>query len=726
MTPADPDRSPSGDWGSTPSRGQGVSAARTGESLSVEPVARKSRLRIALKAGARAGSVAAVMGLVVSIFEQAVVQIWAAGRIHPSITERIGGAALGASFFGMAAWIAGSLGFLVAFGRGVERATKVKVVCATAAISIVALFHAFALALRLMLGSSLTVSGVQFFLNSAGHMMSAISSQYIGYVLMLLAGAIVLSGLVAMTVRRVSRAPITVRRVEVYSSFGMTTLAVVAIAAPLPSSITRGAAKTSPEVALIASVGASRRSERFTGETFGVLTGAALDSPKITARAEWSANATEIERRPNVIIVTLETVGANHVGFLGYKRDATPNLDRIAADSLVFERAYSTATHSNYAQMSVISSLFPRRGSALDMYQRLDYPRVLLHDLMSPLGYQTATVSSQDESWQGMQRFQTTATPTYFRHAPDHEGERLDMVTEEIAPDEETIKHAIQWIDRAAGGGSEAREPFSLYVNLQSTHFPYPIPSEAPHPYEPYTPKGTFNYVVWERDDLPTIINRYDNALRYVDAQVGRLYDALAERDLLHDTILIVTADHGENFFDHDMVTHGRSLFEEEARVPFIVHYPAWLDARHVEEPVSTLDVLPTIVDLLGLDPHPGLQGESVAWLGLPGAERSAAVFMNIQGWKHYDGIVCMPYKLVFDPDTDESALYDLVADPHENNDIAKRRPEVVVALETVLLAQIDAQERYHADDEEGRLFRGDRFAPLMLPCPEPAELDPP
>jgi arylsulfatase A-like enzyme len=362
--------------------------------------------------------------------------------------------------------------------------------------------------------------------------------------------------------------------------------------------------------------------------------------------------------------------------------------------------------------MAVISSLFPRRGTALDMYQRLDYPRVLLHDLTHPLGYATATVSSQDESWQGMQRFQATATPTYFRHAPDHPGEHLDMVTEDIAPDEETVKHAIEWIDRVRG------ESFSLYLNLQSTHFPYPIPAAAPHPFQPYEPKGTFNYIVWDKSDHQTIVNRYDNALHYVDAQVGRLYDALAERDLLHDTIIVVTADHGENFFDHDLVTHGRTLYEEEARVPLIVHYPAWVEPRRVDTAVSSLDVLPTIVDLAGLEPHPALQGESVAWAGLPGGERHAAVYMNIQGWKHHEGIVCMPYKLVFDPDTDESALYDLSRDPKEMQDIAGRRPDVVLALETVLFAQMDAQEKYHANDDEGAALRADRFAPMMLPCP--------
>jgi arylsulfatase A-like enzyme len=690
--------------------------AKTGELLAAaQPKAPPAgRLRTALVAGCRAGSVGAGIGLAVAALEQLAIALWAPGRVEATASERLAGGTLGASFFAISAVVAGSFGHYVGSFRSPSAARRGKIALATLAISSVALFHAFALSLRLLLGSSLTVSGVQFFLNSAGHMLQAIGSQYLGYLAAVVAGGAVVAAGVALAVRRVSRAPMTVRRVEVAGSVGLSALALVAVAGPVPSAIKRGAAKTSPEVALISSVaGPSRRADRFSGEGFGLLTKAALDSPPQATRAEWDLAAADSELRPNVIVITLETVGANHVGFLGYPRDVTPNLDRIADRGLVLERAYSTATHSNYAQMGVISSLFPRRGAALDMYHRLDYPRVLLHDLLAPLGYTTGTVSSQDENWQGMLRFQSTGTATYFRHALDHQGERLDMVTEEIAPDEETVRHAIEWIDRADGA------PFSLYLNLQSTHFPYPIPKAAPRPFQPSEPKGTFNYVVWERAELQTIVNRYDNALRYVDQQVGRLYDALAERDLLHDTIIVITADHGENFFDHDMVTHGRSLFEEEARVPLVVHYPAWVDARRVDVPVSTLDVLPTIVDLMGLPPHPALQGESTAWVGLPGNERRAAVFMNIQGWKHYDGIVCLPYKLVFDPDTEVSALYDLERDPKELFDVAQQRPDVTVALEEVLLAQIEAQEVYHADDDDGRLLRKERFAPQMLSCPE-------
>src|SRR5690606_4975372 len=120
------------------------------------------------------------------------------------------------------------------------------------------------------------------------------------------------------------------------------------------------------------------------------------------------------------LLVMLESVATGFVGYLGSDLGVTPNLDSLAESGLVMTRAWSTATHSNYAQMAVLSSLVPRRGLGLDTYETLHYPRVLLHDVFSKLGYAPATISSQDESWQGMHRFQDTGTPHWFADARSH------------------------------------------------------------------------------------------------------------------------------------------------------------------------------------------------------------------------------------------------------------------------------------------------------------------
>ena len=663
-----------------------------------------------LSAASRTATVGALVGGTVSVCEQVALAFAKTPGISLGLFDRVAGLLLTASFAGAAGFLGGGLGYGLGSLVGERAARRSKVALATVLISVVSLFHALALGLRLMMGSSLTISGLKFFFNSARHMLAAITSQYRFHVAVGVGSVVVVSAAVALLVSRAVKPPMNVRRGELVGVLAMAALTVMTIMAPVPLGFAQSTTRTSAELALFSSAKAPRRGGFLGASTLGAT---ALASPEIQQAVAWEASLEDGQHRPNLVLVMLESVGGNHMGYAGYNREASPNLNRIAKQSLVFTRAYSTATHSNYAQMATLSSLFPRRGGSLDVYERLDYPRVLLHDAAFKLGFETATISSQDETWQGMLRFQETGTPTFYRHARDYQGEHLTLGTEDVAPDEDTVRDAIVWIDSVSGS------PFSIYINLQSTHFPYPIPKSAAHPFKPFEPQGTFNYVSWEKEELPIILNRYDNALHYVDTQVGTLYDALADRGLLDDTVFVVTADHGEMFFEHDLVTHGRTLHEEEARVPFIVHYPDGVAPRFVDEAVSTVDVLPTMIELAGAPPHPAFQGESVARLGLGEGSHTAAVFLNIQGWKHYDAVVCMPYKLVFDPDTQQSALYDLATDPREDSDIAKHKPDVVVALSAVLQAQLDAQEAYHADDEQGARLRAERFAPVLLPCPE-------
>jgi arylsulfatase A-like enzyme len=652
----------------------------------------------------------ALLGLGASVVGQALVA--ALGGAHeltvvPSPVQRLAGAAFTACLFGGVLFFA-SLGALVAFRR--RRAHDRRVVAVVALVgAFFAVFHLLGLALRILMGSPLTRTGLEFFANSVSHIVAALTERYVAHLVVLTSlAAVVALGLGRLLRRVLARAPYAPSRAEIGVQSGVFVAAMSTIVLPVPAAFGRAMASISPELAFFASI-ASDHARDGTDE-LGVsspLAAAALVSPSLEASEAWGAVARENGARHNVVLVMLEAVAPSHVGYLGYGRDTTPHLDRIAEKSRRMTRAYSTATHSNYAQMAVLSSLFPRRGQALDMYHRLDYPRVLLHDLAHSLGHASATISSQDETWQGMLRFQRTATPVHYVHALDHVGERLDIGTEQIVPDHVTAERAVRWI-------GEQRGPFSLYVNFQSTHFPYVVPRGHPKRFAPDAPKGVFNYVSWSESDREAIVNRYDNALAYVDAQVGALYDALDERGLLDDTVFVVTSDHGEMFFEHGVVTHGRTLFDGEARVPLLVHHPSALEPGDDDAPVSTLDVLPTIVDLLELPPHPALQGTSFAHRRDEGGPRPA-VFLNIQGWTQLEAIVCEPFKLVHDPGTGRAWLYDLERDPGETRDLATDRPDVAEALRATLAAQVEAQLAYHASVG----MKTSRFAPRMLPCPD-------
>ncbi len=212
------------------------------------------------------------------------------------------------------------------------------------------------------------------------------------------------------------------------------------------------------------------------------------------------------------------------------------------------------------------------------------------------------------------------------------------------------------------------------------------------------------------------MVNRYDNALLHVDEQIGRVMSYLSQSGRLKDTLVIVTSDHGELFWEHEMVTHGRSLVEEEVRVPFLMHYPPALAARDEERLVSTLDVLPLLADILEVPPHPSFQGTGFLRDSEVTSE-DRAIFMNIQGMKTKEAVVCGHQKLVLDRGTGKRELFDLSTDPHEKTDLSNKRPQTTEALSLLLSAQMRAQLRYHNPRDESERQR--RFAPRMAGCSE-------
>jgi arylsulfatase A-like enzyme len=263
-------------------------------------------------------------------------------------------------------------------------------------------------------------------------------------------------------------------------------------------------------------------------------------------------------------------------------------------------------------------------------------------------------------------------------------------------------------------------EPWGVYVNFQMTHFPYKLPPGARGPFAPATPDPkTFRYLSYPESELESAQNRYDNALRYVDEQVGQLYDALVKSDQIDNTIIVLTSDHGELFHQHGMVTHGRSLYEAEARVPLLIHWPSTVRPRASDAPVSHLDILPTLAELIGVAPHPAFQGESFAEPELVDPERKA-IFLNIQGMRTVEGIVCWPYKLIKARQQRHPELYDLSRDPREQEDLFFKDSERVTRLEHLLKAQMSAQLHYH--HPKNQALRDERYAPRLLTCDAPLD----
>ncbi|MBC7171605.1 MAG: sulfatase-like hydrolase/transferase, partial [Polyangiaceae bacterium] len=274
---------------------------------------------------------------------------------------------------------------------------------------------------------------------------------------------------------------------------------------------------------------------------------------------------------------------------------------------------------------------------------------------------------------------------------------------------------AIEWLEKPRSG------PFYLYLNLQQTHYAYRLPPGVAGRFGSSTVNELqargheITYFRVDPDAQEAVRLAYDDALHFVDTQIGRLHAALEAMGELDDTLLVITADHGESFGEAGVDTHGKTLREPEARPPLLFYFPSKLPARDVYEPISHLDVMPTVLDILGLPSYPGHQGATA--LGNAGSARDArGVFLTMQGLRHADAVVCYPWKFVHDRSGRKVELYNLERDPGERRNLAGSRSTIRTRLEAVLDAQIKAQLDYHA---QNRMRSDERFAPRLASCPE-------
>ena len=348
------------------------------------------------------------------------------------------------------------------------------------------------------------------------------------------------------------------------------------------------------------------------------------------------AAAPAVKRRPNVVFVSVEALRADHMGFLGYARATTPRLDEWARGGAVFERAYTVAPVTDRVMPAWLGAMYP------SMYvEALDYRthvlgahRELLTERLQAAGYYTLVVHSY--------------------HLFDDHGlaQGVDELEILATPGQQDAEWATRRTLMRVGERRVAAPDQPLFVWV--------------HYYEPhsrYTPPPA--HALW--GEAP--IDRYDGEIHYVDDQIGVLLARLTELGVLDDAYVIFTADHGEEFLEHGRTMHAYAVYEESVRVPWVIAGPDVV-ARRIPAPVTTLDLTPTLLELLDIPPIPGAQGISQAAALRGGAVVERPFF--IEQWRHgtdriqkiagVDGAT----KVILDLENQLWERYDVLADPLE------------------------------------------------------------
>lgn len=395
---------------------------------------------------------------------------------------------------------------------------------------------------------------------------------------------------------------------------------------------------------------------------------------------------------PNVVVVLTDTLRADRLGCYGNSRGLTPYLDDLAGASVRFEEAASHAPWTLPSIASLLTSLHPAEHGAGGRlrptgpdFRPLDPAVTTLAGALGGEGWTTHAIGNVAflDEWTGVLREFSSV---------DVESPSSNL---EMRSAERTTDAALEWIDghRASDDGDA---PFFLFLHYFDPHAVYAPPQPFRRKFAGPRDRDDETWVFGTRMQMmalragalkfePPVIRRaeklYDGEVAYLDSQVGRFVDGLRARALLEDTVLVVTADHGEEFLDHDGFEHGHTLYDELTRVPLLLHYPRELEPAVVRPRVAHVDVAPTILALVGLEPDPQFVGRSLLeYLVTPdAAPRSVLATGNMwadpqTSWKSGDD------KLILYPDG-RAELFDLNVDPGETHDLAGLRPERVAEL---------------------------------------------
>lgn len=425
------------------------------------------------------------------------------------------------------------------------------------------------------------------------------------------------------------------------------------------------------------------------------------------------------ESAPNVLLIVIDTLGANHMSLHGYDRVTDPNLVRIAGEGVMFENAYATSSWTLTAHASLFTGRWPYEHKA-DGGRSLDDTYPTIAEALASRGYRTGafngnfeTVTSRWGFARGFHHFED-----YYQTLPQlavssFYGRFLEYyVLHKVFNMEFSIdrrwapginRSALDWIDQ------DAERPFFAFINYYDVHAPYISPerarfSEFENPgglvNTDWTTAGIYNPKTPEQ--VQGEIDAYDGGIYYNDGQIQTLLDELEQRGVLDDTIVIITSDHGELFGEHGLWEHHNSLYRPVIHVPLIVWQPKSIPQNiRIETPVSNAALPATILDLLGEPGQDIFPGPSLAELWRdpasavlfpdPIAEMAESTWVNpnhlsIKG--DMTSVISEDWQYI-EHEFNGVELYNLNDDPDQLDNLAEQNPTVLDELRNYYLQAI-------------------------------------
>ncbi len=413
--------------------------------------------------------------------------------------------------------------------------------------------------------------------------------------------------------------------------------------------------------------------------------------------------------QPNLLLISIDTLRADHLGCYGYHRDTSPGLDALAADAIRFAAAYAPAPWTLPSHASMLTGMHPYEIGIDNQWRTLPEEIPVVAELLAQVGYRTAAfVDSQKNGFVGAGRGFSRGFG-HYQHAPHRQGgQRFDTAA--------TVDATLAWLDTWLDNPNSDR-PFFLFLHTKSVHavanddscldprcFPYDKPD--PHRFRYVSPEeasfswtspedGSAQAYLWSQNakilrgeldprDYPgkqveVLGALYDAGIYYVDVHLSRLFDELRRRGLDENTAVVVTSDHGEAFLEHSLFMH-QEVYDTLLKVPLIVRLPpasaGYERGRVAERQVTLSDIAPTLLRLSGAEVPEVLTGRplplTTAEFEASSETRELFAYYLFPGKFTYQGFALRRGNLKFvihnidEPDRFRQELYDIGRDPQE------------------------------------------------------------
>lgn len=416
------------------------------------------------------------------------------------------------------------------------------------------------------------------------------------------------------------------------------------------------------------------------------------------------------DERPNLLLITLDTTRPDHLGLYGYEKPTSPNLDRLAEESVVYDHAYATSSWTLASHASLFTGLWPQQHGAQSVpegqnrelgygVRSLDDSFTTLAETLRGRGYRTAAVIA------GPALRSELGVAQGFEIFDDEFSSQLALFNGRRA--EPVIDRALELIE------SFGNQPWFLFINVFDPHAPY----RPPPPHDGGLPqageaaglgarvkKGIVARAAREEAWRPVAdldsetaeffgrqLAGYDAEIRYMDLHLGRLFESVRADDAGRGTVLAITADHGESFGEHFLFSHGAHLYEDNVRVPLLIRYPRGRGAGRVGTPVQNHRLFDALVAAAGGNATPTAFDDSPQPIVLEVRQSDANTRILGEFFaRNLRAIVAPPYKLI-ESSSGKKELFRLDTDPGELADLSESEAATVERL-SEQLAEIAAE----------------------------------